>query len=76
MYIIIVAIDQTCKEEIIYSETTFYKRKAHKSVGACIFVPRLFLVICGGNIYAESKKVKAFIESLSLNRNYSDTPHK
>ncbi len=31
-------------------------------------------MICGGNVYAESKKVKAFIESLSLNRNDTDTP--
>ncbi len=30
-------------------------------------------MICGGNVYAESKKFKAFIESLSLNRNYTDT---
>ncbi len=30
-------------------------------------------MICGGNIYAESKKFKAFIESLSLNTNDTDT---
>ncbi len=75
--VVVVVVILTCLSllfiEIIYSEITFNKREAHNSVRACISVQGFFLVICGGNVYAESKKFKAFIESLSLNRNDTDT---
>jgi len=43
MSIIIVATDTPCPEEILYSETTFNKRKAQKSVGTFILVQGFFL---------------------------------
>lgn len=64
MSIIIVATDTTRVEEITYSEITFNKRKAQKSVRAFISVQSFFLWSVETNVCAEYKKVKAFIKSL------------